>query len=117
MKIALTAHPDPLIKRMLFLSLFLDILLVVGIGVAYRYLPPEVPLLYSAPWGKAQIVPRSFLFLVPAAAVLFLAGTVLAERALTDKDMLVLKVLWGGCAFVTFLGAITVMRVIFLFLW
>lgn len=116
MKIALTRHADPLLKRVLIISLFLDIFLIAGIGAVYRYLPLEVPLLYSAPWGKAQIVPRSFLFLVPAAAVFFLGCTVLIERVLTDKDTLVLKVLWGGCAFATFLGAITVMRVIFLFL-
>lgn len=41
----------------------------VGIGlivVYWKYLPPEVPLLYSRPWGQDQLVSPYFLWTIPA---------------------------------------------------
>jgi hypothetical protein len=31
----------------------------------WKKLPPEVPLFYSRPWGKEQLVNPRFLFLLP----------------------------------------------------
>jgi len=41
---------------------------VVGVGLVamyWRSLPPEVPLLYSRPWGQDQLVSPYFLIIAP----------------------------------------------------
>ena len=41
---------------------------VVGVGslaLYWRSLPPEIPLLYSRPWGQDQLVSPYFLWLLP----------------------------------------------------
>jgi len=53
-------------------------------------LPPEVPLFYSRPWGKEQLVNPWFLFLLPGLTlVIFLfnfAFLTLVKTRLDEKD-------------------------------
>jgi len=44
------------------------------IVVYWKALPPEVPLLYSRPWGQDQLVSPYFLWLVPALTAVIGSG-------------------------------------------
>lgn len=49
----------------------------------FRWLPSEVPLAYSQPWGRSQLLDRSFLAFLPLGALLFWL-----------TDLLVAEFLW-----------------------
>lgn len=62
---------------------------VVGMGLVaiyWRSLPPEVPLLYSRPWGQDQLVSPYFLIIAPifSASVGILLGWV-ANKSVEEK--------------------------------
>ena len=43
--------------------------LVVGLG--WNFLPKEVPLLYSLPWGEARLVKKFWIVLLPSLSLMF----------------------------------------------
>ena len=58
---------------------------VVGVGlltIYWRSLPPEVPLLYSRPWGQDQLVSPYFLLIPP----IFSAGVGIILGWLASKS-------------------------------
>lgn len=99
--------------RLLLLQLtFLVVLLAV---FAWR-LPPEIPLMYSRPWGLAQLVPSSFLFFVVAGVALLVGfNSYLSSVYFETEPLLARIVSWAGVLTV-FLIDITVTRVFLLVL-
>ena len=65
------------------------ILLQVGvIALAWRALPPQVPLFYSRPWGEDQLVHPFGLLLLPAASLLvFLINLFLPSLILKQEKL------------------------------
>jgi len=45
--------------------LTLVVIQLVIIGWFWRFLPPQVPLFFSRPWGEDQLVAPVYLFLIP----------------------------------------------------
>lgn len=45
---------------------------VLFLSVAFRELPPKMPLFYSLHWGEGQLAPTFNLFLIPFLTALFL---------------------------------------------
>ncbi len=59
------------------------------LGIFWKHIPPKVPLLYTLPWGQAQLVRPYFLWLIPLfASILGILTALLAERFLKDKLLL-----------------------------
>lgn len=64
---------------------------VIGVGslaLYWRHLPPEVPLLYSRPWGQAQLVRPALLWLLPAIALAAGVGAGLLGAKFTGNGVL-----------------------------
>jgi len=105
---------DQIGGRSLRISLLLFFLLVVGVGVSFWRIPPQIPLAYSRPWGVAQLVPSNFLFvLVFLALFLLIANSVLASQFLAS-DQLLARMMLIVCSLTLFLFDLTVLRVILL---
>lgn len=74
---------------------------MVGFGLLamfWRNLPPEVPLLYSRPWGQDQLVGPYWLWLVPVLGTVLgiICGTI-SQKLMTDR---ILKAMLSGSALV-----------------
>lgn len=82
--------------------------------VFWGKLRAEVPLFYSLPWGEQQIVQKPFLFALGGISILFITLNIFLTRIL-DKDTLVKRILWLGCALANILALITLIRIISLF--
>lgn len=91
---------EKLTKTLAQISLFLlaaQILIIVSI---WRFLPPEIPLFYSRPWGKDQLVNYPGIIVLPIIyLVVFFANAVVTQLA-TKEETLVKKML--GVASLTF---------------
>ena len=94
------------------LSLILFVFLVFLIIVSAWRLPPEIPLLYSRPWGNAQLLPASFLFLVAGLVVLLVSLNGFLSGVFFPVEPLLARIVaWAGVLTI-FLVDITVLRVL-----
>jgi len=94
-----------------FIVLGFNILLLVVTG--YR-LPPEVPLLYSRPYGQSQLVPSWGLWMLLGLMALISLTCFRIASSLLEKERLLAQVLvWTGCL-VTIMGCITLIKTILL---
>lgn len=83
---------DKLIRNLQLWNLRLTVAaLVIGAGslaLNWRNLPPQVPLLYSRPWGQDQLIHPVWLWLLPGASLLsgvivgFLSPKIVGEGVL-----------------------------------
>lgn len=76
------------ICRMLFMLTIFGILGQVGfLAVNFKELPPEMPLFYSLYWGKGQLAPTFFIFLIPILTAVFLLINILLSILVFGLDL------------------------------
>lgn len=67
--------------------------IVVNVGILlvfWRNLPPEVPLLYSRPWGEDQLTSPYFLWMIPILGIVIGSGLGLVTNKIEDKMLRVI---------------------------
>ena len=78
---------------------------------SWSKLPPEVPLFYSLPWGKEQLVPPYFLWFLPLSShLLLLLNSFLASYFSEDKFLV--RVLMISAGLYALLTSLTLWRII-----
>lgn len=85
---------DNLSRYSFLATFFLGISTLSLLAVFWNKLPPEVPLLFSHPWGEEQLAPSSNLVLIPASifAIMFLnlfLGSLFFNEKLAFRILLV----------------------------
>lgn len=58
-------------KVMLYALLVANILMPAIFALRFSHLPPQIPLLYSRPWGEDQLIDVWFIFALPVLLNLF----------------------------------------------
>lgn len=109
---------DIFTKRAITTSIVCACLLFLIPALFWGKLASEVPLFYSLLWGESQIVNKIFLFVPGIATLMFFAVNATLVRILktsNEKDLLLKRFLWGGCALSSILALITIVRIILLF--
>jgi len=103
---------EKLTRSLAQISLFLlaaQILIIISI---WRFLPPEIPLFYSRPWGKDQLVNSPGIIVLPIIClVVFFANMVVAQLA-TKEETLVKKMLAITSLIFSFLILISLIQII-----
>ncbi|MGI5828158.1 MAG: hypothetical protein ACOX6V_04040 [Patescibacteria group bacterium] len=103
-------------KAVIFVRISFFILLVswLLLAVFYMFLPPQVPLFFSKPWGEEQLVTKQHLAIVPGiASFLFIVNARLASMAVTKEKLLAFIFLTTQTV-VSLIGCITLIRLILL---
>ena len=99
-------------KNAVYLTLGINLLILVFILFANRNLPPEIPLFYGNAVGEAQLALTGWFFVAPGTSLLVLILNTILSSIIKDsflKKMLILSAL-----FVSILVAITVFKIVFL---
>lgn len=103
---------EKLTRTLTQISLFLlaaQILIIVSI---WRFLPPEIPLSYSRPWGKDQLVTYPGIIILPVIClIVFFANAVIAQLA-TKEEALVKKMLAIASLTFCFLILVSLVQII-----
>jgi hypothetical protein len=100
------------LKSALYLAVGLNIGSLAVIMLLKDWLPPVVPLFYGLPNGESQLVSVYGLLLVPGGLlVITLTNTLMAIYV---KDLFFKKSLIVTSAFVSALGAVTIIKIILL---
>lgn len=81
-----------------------EILLILAgllVIVIWKRLPPEVPWLYSLPWGEAQLIPKLwFVLTLPIMMMVGLVNLLIAAR-ISKRDAVVATVVEGAVLLLT----------------
>jgi len=100
------------LKQLLKLSFILILLQALIIILFFSFLPRQVPLLYSRPWGEEQLAHPLYLFLFPLAnLIIFILNSILLSF-LAKKDLLTKQILTIGVLLVNLLSLITLVQII-----
>jgi len=87
---------------------------ILLILIFWQKLPPEIPLFYSRPWGKEQLVSPLWLFLLPILSFfVFLINSIISNFS-NKEEKLIQKVLEVSPAIFSLLCLITLIKIIFL---
>lgn len=81
-----------------WVSILLLIVQWVITGVFFSQLPPEVPLLYSLPYGKARLIEKQWFLLLPALGIVFWLVNILMMRIFKEAHVLIRQMtVWTTC--------------------
>lgn len=89
------------------LSLFFWVAQIGLIAFFWRFLPPQVPLFFSRPWGEEQLVPRLGLLLFPSACLLVfllnstIAGLAPKEERLISQTLIIATAIFSLLCFIS----------------
>ena len=94
-------------------------LIIVGFswilyGIFYQFMPPQVPLFFSRPWGQNQLISKNTFIVLPASlTLLFLINTRFASFLL-KRDTLMAVLLLSAYVMCASIGFITIVRLMIL---
>lgn len=97
--------------RLLFLSLGLSLLWLAG---WWHRLPPEIPLLYSRPYGEGRLVSQWNLWLLPTASFFINLISIKIAGNLIKTDKLLAQILILSGMIANIMALITLIRIILL---
>lgn len=99
------------------LSLFFTFICFCLIGLKFNKLPEKIPLYYSRPWGEEQLSLKVFIFLVPGLSFIFsLTNFIITKLFLKNEHNFILVMLNFFSFLFSFMGLITVTKIIYLML-
>lgn len=76
-------------------GLGLIIFQLILLGVSYPFLPPQVPLFYSRPWGEAQLAAPFQLFLLPGLSLAIWLVNGVLSNLIGKKEFFSSLLGWG----------------------
>lgn len=96
-----------------FISFTLLVILIVGTILVFRIVPPEIPLLYSQPWGQDQLAPKFALLILAGGAGGVVVIHMAVARFIARQDVLLHQLIaWSG-ALVLFFLALSMLTLFF----
>lgn len=99
-------------KQAKIASFLVNILIILSVILAQRFLPPEVPLFYGLAEGEDQLAPRLFLLIPSLASLVILTiNSLISSRV---EDIFIKKALILAAIGTTFFAAITTLKIMFL---
>ena len=78
----------------------------------WQYLPPEVPLFYSRPWGKEQLVSPLALFILPLLSLTIILINFLLNTMIAKEEVLIKRISTHAAALFNFLCLFTLIQII-----
>lgn len=94
------------------ISLVLLVTQILVVLLFWRMLPPEVPLIYSRPWGKEQLISPIGLFLLPCFSfIVFLLNFALI-KFISKEEKLLQQILASSTTVFNLLCLITLIQII-----
>lgn len=107
-----TFFKDKLMVKLFKLNIGLICLQWILFGVFLVYLPPELPLLYSKPWGVDQLVNKYYLSILPASSTILLIIDFLISSWMIKKSVLVSKIMMWSMVVANILASIAVVKMV-----
>ena len=108
--------PDPITFYATVYNLLIAFVIVVLVIFTSPYLPKQLPLFYSLPWGDAQLVSVAQFIVLPAVTVLITLVNLAISWHLHQSQIVLKRILTIGSALISLLIFITAIKIIFIYL-
>lgn len=79
---------------------------------SWRYLPPQVPLFYSRPWGEEQLVSPLTLFILPGLSLAVILINAILNSLITQEEVLIRRILTITAVLFSSLCFITLIQIV-----
>jgi len=100
------------LKQLLKLSFILILVQALIILFSLSFLPSQVPLFYSRPWGEEQLAHPLYLFILPLANLaVFILNSILLSF-IEKKELLIRQILIICILLFNFLSLITLVQIV-----
>jgi len=100
------------LKQLLKLSFILILVQALIILFSLSFLPSQVPLFYSRPWGEEQLAHPLYLFILPLANLaVFILNSILLSF-IEKKELLIRQILIICILLFNFLSLITLIQIV-----
>ncbi len=100
------------LKQLLKLSFILILVQALIILFSLSFLPSQVPLFYSRPWGEEQLAHPLYLFILPLANLaIFILNSILLSF-IEKKELLIRQILIICILLFNFLSLITLVQIV-----
>lgn len=110
----LNIFQDSLISWVIKLNCIVTGLEFLILVIVWKFIPPQVPLFYSRPWGNEQLVDKKTLFLIPAASLALNIINLLLGNYFLGKEKLLAKFFIFTDFLINLLLIITFVEILFL---
>jgi len=100
------------LKSVLQLAITIWLVEVLLIIIAWSFLPPQLPLFYSRPWGEEQLVHPANLLILPGLGLLVFFANLLILSFVPKDEKLINQILIIILLVFNFLSLITLIQII-----
>ncbi len=87
---------------------------LVALALGWRKLPPEVPLLYSRPYGESQLMSAWGLWLLPGLSLVVELIAMRLAGTMIEEDKLLAQILIWSAGLMGAMALISLLKIIFL---
>ena len=94
------------------LSLLISLAQILILFSIWRFLPPQVPLFYSQPWGNSQLANPVYLILLPAISLGLLVINLFLSLSFLKKELLGRYLFSSSALAVSFLNLISLIQIV-----
>ena len=84
----------------------------LAIAFFYKYIPPQIPIFYSQPWGQEQLADKKLIFLFPIQLILLLIINYFLAALFFLKEKLLAKFFIFGVSLVAVLLSIAFFKIL-----
>lgn len=92
---------------------FADVLMLTSFILRFQSLPPQLPLLYSKPWGEEQLADSWFIFVLPLALHIFFFLNIYIYRKFFFPDHFIRKIILTSNISVTVVFTFIFLKILF----
>ena len=84
----------------------------LAIAFFYKYIPPQIPMFYSHPWGQEQLADKKAIFLFPIQLLLFLIVNYFLSAFFFLKEKLLSKFFIFGVSLAAVLLSVAFFKIL-----
>lgn len=96
------------------LAVFLLLGQFIVILFSWRWLPPELPLFYSHPWGKEQLTTPAGLFILPTLSLIVFFINLIFLSFVPKEEKLITRMFEAASTVFSLLCLVTLIKIIIL---
>jgi len=100
------------LKQIFQLAMVVWLVEVLLIIIVWTFLPPQVPLFYTRPWGEEQLVHPANLFILPGLGLLVFLINLFILSFVPKEEKLINQILISLILVFNFLSLITLIQII-----
>lgn len=107
---------DKLSFYTVLLGIVSALVLTLTLVISLPFLPSQLPLFYSLPWGTQQLSTHSQLFILPSLILLLTLLNLMISKSLHSVQKLLKQILAYSTLLISFLLLLTALKILFIFI-